>query len=316
MKRIIADAHCDSLTKYPDNPFSGEGAQWRKDNFLSVGGDFQIFAIFTPPTMLGSDATAFAVRHCGSFSRQHKSENVVFIKNKEDLETDGLKIMLSLEGAAPIQEDINLLYSFYDLGVRAMGLTWNHRNQLADGIDNHYGLTSFGKVVIKEMEKMGMMIDVSHLNTAGFEDVFNTVSCPIVATHSNARSRRNHKRNLEDWQIKEIIDRGGFIGLNFYTEFVNGINISKSIDPLRARENSITALIGHAEHILGLGGENVLGLGADFDGIEDGTYEDCLGYSDFLAKMEQALQLSSNQIEKISHLNLKRAVGQCISPSL
>ncbi len=311
-KFTIADAHCDTITKYPDNPYHTDEAMWTKDSFRNVGGDFQIFAIFTPPNKHGSEATSFAVKHCGLFSRTHGNEQITFVKDADSLETSGMKIMLSIEGATPIQDDIDLLYSFYDLGVRAMGLTWNHRNMLADGIDNDYGLTGFGKEVVKEMEKLGMMIDVSHLNIAGFKDVFDTVSCPIAATHSNARSMREHKRNLEDWQIKEIIDRKGFMGLNFYTEFVNGVELAEHRNIEKAKQESVETLVKHTEHILNLGGENILGFGADYDGIRDGTYESPQGYVDFLEILQKKIGLSDIQLEKISHINLKNMVKRVI----
>lgn len=308
----LADAHCDTLTKFQENPFHTPEAHWNLEKFLSIGGDMQIFAVFTPPDRLGDAATSFATRHCGNFSRKFSKNGITPVLRKNDLNAEGPKIMLSLEGAAPIQGDISYLHAFYDMGVRAMGLTWNHRNQLADGIDNDYGLTHFGREVIREMEAMGMVIDVSHLNIQGFSDVCETVNQPFIASHSNARAIRDHKRNLEDWQIKEIIRRGGFIGLNFYTEFVDGVNIGKSLTRDKVREQSINSLIRHAGHILELGGENVLGFGADFDGIDDGTYGDCLGYPDFLDRLSKSLGLNDNQLEKIAHLNLKRAISQII----
>jgi membrane dipeptidase len=308
----IADAHCDTLTKYSETPYHSPDAHWNLEKFQAVKGDFQIFAIFTPPERHGDSATAFAAKHCGLFSRTYQSAGVVPVLKGKDLNKGGVKIMLSLEGAAPIQNDISYLHAFYDMGVRAMGLTWNHRNHVADGIDNDYGLTVFGREVIQEMERMRMIIDVSHLNIAGFKDVCETVGQPFIASHSNARKLRNHKRNLEDWQIKEIISRGGFIGLNFYTEFVDGVNISESANTKQARENSINALIRHAEHILKLGGEEVLGFGADFDGIKDGTYGDVLGYPDLIERLRIELGLSDLELEKIAHLNLKRAIGQIL----
>src|SRR3970282_1880475 len=106
---------------------------------------------------------------------------------------------------------------FYKLGVRAMTLTWSLRNDLGDGIlgSSDYGLTSFGKDVIKEMNRLGMIVDVSHLNERGFWDAINICEKPLIASHSDCKALCRHPRNLSDDQIKAIAAKGGVIRINF-----------------------------------------------------------------------------------------------------
>jgi membrane dipeptidase len=215
------------------------------------------------------------------------------LEDLHDFQEDKINVLISLEGASPIINDINNLYVFYKLGVRAMGLTWNHRNFVGDGIDTDYGLTPFGIEVIKEMERIGMIIDVSHLNIRGFYDVAKNTSKPFIASHSNSMSIHDHKRNLDDDQIVEIINRGGFIGMNFYTDFITN-----------DKENGKKCLLKHIEHILKLGGDDVLGMGADFDGIDETPFPDAESYIEIESLLSSDLQLDPILIEKIMYKNL------------
>ena len=288
----IADAHCDTLTAFNKDVFNSEKAHWNLNKFREVGGELQYFALFTEPELTGDAALSFAFRHIGKFIRTMPSD-VVLLKSRNDFEDDKVNILLSLEGATPIVNTIDNLYSFYELGVRAMTLTWNHRNFLADGIDEPYGLTQFGKEVVKEMEKLKMIIDVSHLNTAGFDDVLNTVDCPIIASHSNSRAVFDHPRNLYDEQIKEIIKRKGFIGINLYSQFLGNKN-----DDLKKK------MINHIEHILALGGEDVLGFGADFDGIDECPFSDVRAYLEIKQLFDDIFGEGNPIIDKFLHKNL------------
>jgi membrane dipeptidase len=288
----VADAHCDTLTKYSNNIYNSKNAHWNLDKFKKSGGILQYFAIFTPPSLNGDAAFTFAGNTLGNF---HKNlvDDVNLIENKSDFRDDKINILLSIEGASPIINDINNLYTFYKLGVRAMGLTWNHRNFIADGVDNDYGLTHFGIDVIKEMEKLNMIIDVSHLNVAGFDDVVRNTNKPFIASHSNSRAIFDHKRNLYDDQILEIINREGFLGMNFYSAFIGSNEKNLKLEFLR-----------HIEHILKLGGENILGMGADFDGIDESPFEDAESYIEVSDLLINDLKLEIDIVEKIMFKNL------------
>ena len=165
---------------------------------------------------------------------------------------------MSVENASVLAGDLGEIKRLADLGVKVMSFTWNGENELGFGQLKNKGLKSFGRQCIPEGEKCGIVWDVSHLSDMGFEDVCAISKRPFIASHSNARKICNHKRNLSDEQIKEIIKRGGIIGLNFYRDFLNK-------DGTRADKFDI---LRHTEHILSLGGENVLCIGTDFDGAE------------------------------------------------
>lgn len=288
----VADAHCDTLTAFRSNPFHSAQAHWNKEKFRKAGGNLQYFAIFTPPDLSGSAALAFAANHVGVFL-QNIEDDIIHLEKASYFDPAKLNILLSLEGAAPIINDTANLHAFYKLGIRAMGLTWNHRNFVADGVDEPYGLTSFGKEVIKEMERIGMIIDVSHLNTTGFDDVLAYTEKPFIASHSNSRKILNHPRNLFDGQIDEIVKRGGFIGLNFYSAFIGEDDSDLRHD-----------LLEHIDYMLNRGCENVLGLGADFDGITSCPFDGVQDYPVFENMLRNDLKLSETTIEKIMYRNL------------
>ncbi len=138
-------------------------------------------------------------------------------------------IFLSLEGAEPMGNDRFLLRTFYDLGVRFLGLTWSRRNYAGDGSSfdpsdaprYQGGLTKFGRELVLSAQKMGMVIDVSHLNDPGFYEVAELMKMPFIASHSNCRALCGSARNLKDDQIKIIAASGGVIGLNAFSPFVS-----------------------------------------------------------------------------------------------
>lgn len=172
---------------------------------------------------------------------------------------DKVGILLSIEDGAALGGSLAVLRMFYRLGVRALGLTWNGRNELADGVgvsSRPGGLTSFGREVVAEMERLGMVIDVSHLAEPGFWDVFDLASKPFIASHSNARAICDHPRNLTDAQIKAVAEKGGVIGINFFSSFLTTRN-----------DASIDDVVGHIEYMFDLVGPDYVGIGSDFDGI-------------------------------------------------
>ncbi len=293
----IADAHCDTLTTYPDNPFMSVKAHWDAERFKAAGGTLQYFAIFTPEEYSGDSAFYFAGRHAGlfhGFLGRHKSPRLSLLESAGNFDEDAINIVLALEGASPFVNRLENIHAFRKMGIRAVTLSWNHRNFLCDGVDNSAGLTAFGREAIAEMERLGMIIDVSHLNAAGFDDVAEAASKPFMASHSNARAVRPHRRNLADTQIKEIISRGGFIGINLYSDFLADEG-----------EDSKKAICTHISHFLNLGGENVLGMGADFDGITSCPFADVSGYGEIAGMLKEDLLLDDVLIEKIMYGNLK-----------
>ncbi|MFK5926280.1 MAG: dipeptidase [Desulfuromusa sp.] len=187
-----------------------------------------------------------------------------------------LAIFLSLEGADPLQNDLKLLRIFYELGVRGLGLVWSRRNYAADGSfftsvreGRKGGLTPFGIELIEAAEKLGMFIDVSHLNDEGFWDVIDVVTKPLIASHSNCRSLAGSMRNLTDDQIKAIAKTGGVVGMNAINVFVRD----------QGWDATISHFVDHVDHIINLVGDQHVGIGFDL----------CDSHADFM-KMVPALE--------------------------
>ena len=152
------------------------------------------------------------------------------------------------------------LRQFYRLGVRNLGLAWNFRNAACDGVSEsrtNGGLTQFGVKVVEECNRLGMLIDLSHLSPAGVDDVLNTSLQPVIASHSNARALCDHPRNLTDAQLEAIAMRGGVVGVTFVDAFLNARNPSRA---------TLDDVITHLEYMLSRIGPDSVALGSDFDG--------------------------------------------------
>ena len=163
---------------------------------------------------------------------------------------------LTIENGSAIAGDMSRVKLLSDQGVRCITLVWNGENEIGSGHTTQHGLSDFGKAVVPELEKQGILIDVSHLNDPGFEDLMSVVKKPFVATHSNARSVCAHKRNLTDDMIREMVKRDCLIGLNYFVKFLENDGNVESLDQL----------MKHIEHFFALGAEKNLALGSDFDG--------------------------------------------------
>lgn len=169
-------------------------------------------------------------------------------------------IFLSLEGAEPLQNDIQLLRIFYELGVRGLGLVWSRRNYVADGAffspkreGRKGGLTPFGIELIEQAEALGMFVDVSHMNDEGFWDVIDVATKPIIASHSNCRSLATTMRNLTDDQIRAIAKNKGVIGMNSVDVFIRD----------NGTDTNVSHFVDHVDHIVNTVGINHVGLGFD-----------------------------------------------------
>ena len=148
----------------------------------------------------------------------------------------------------------------YKSGIKMITLTWNLKNELSGGVldEVESGLTETGKSVIGEMERLGMIVDVSHISDKGFEDVCKTAKKPFIASHSNSRALCGHKRNLTDDMFKEIVSRGGIVGINLYSKFLS-----------EKESSTVSDVLAHIDRFLKLGGEKTVAFGTDFDGVEN-----------------------------------------------
>jgi membrane dipeptidase len=212
--------------------------------------------------------------------------------------------LMGIEGGHAIENSLSTLREFYRLGVRYMTLTWNNTNDWADagrGEKKHNGLSDFGKEVVREMNRLGMLVDVSHVSDKTMSDALDVSKAPIIASHSSARALTNQARNIPDDLLRRIAQNGGVVQVNFYAAFIDPKAIeadaerSKRLkqqtdmlearfkdDPERLAEEEdkleaanplpptpLSALIDHIDHIVKVAGIDHVGLGADFDGAND-----------------------------------------------
>lgn len=214
-------------------------------------------------------------------------------------------LFLTIEDGRSVRGRLDRLKHYYDMGVRLIGLTWNGENCF--GFPNSFegdvmsrGLKPFGKDAVCAMNDMGMLIDVSHLSDGGFWDVEKLSEKPFVASHSNARALSAHPRNLNDDQIRALAKKGGVMGLNFCPPFL-GENIG-------CTHSQVGDMVRHITHILNVGGEDVLALGTDFDGI-GGQLE--ISQPNQMILLWDALKkagLSEAQLEKMAYQNVLRVI--------
>lgn len=235
--------------------------------YLTEGGvDVQVYAIFVLPKLekIAIDVSLEMI----AFAKEMEKDGYILIKSKKDLnrveETkNNIGMVLSLEGAVALERNLQLLPIFFELGIRNIGLSWSRKNLFCEGTgleqenSRSEGLSIYGLELIEQMESLGIVIDVSHLNRKGFADVVRNTSKPFIASHSNAYNLCNNNRNLTDEQLMEIASAEGVVGINFYPRFLH--NEPDTV--------SIKDVIRHIKYITDLIGINHVGLGSDFDGI-------------------------------------------------
>jgi membrane dipeptidase len=261
-RHIVVDAHADTLTEVLDKgaPFLEGGGPFHLDlpRLKASGVGIQVLTCWNEPEHSGFASFARAMAKIGAFHQLKRRGNLRHVTRRDDLDARELGFILSLEDAAPCMGSVRHLEALYAVGVRMIGLTWNGRNEMADGVlvgDRPGGLTKIGAVLVAEMQTLGIVVDLSHIAEIGFWDVLETSSKPVACSHSNAMSVHKHVRNLNDAQIKAIAAQGGVIGMCFAPAFLGG------------EKPGIDAVIRHIDYICELAGPEVLGLGSDFDGI-------------------------------------------------
>ena len=269
MNGKIWDLHCDVLSKMIMNDrigFENDPALDVTAERLRRGGvQLQTFAIYIPGGWRGRPFDAVLASVDCFYRLIASRRDMLPVCTKGDLEKlmnrgeSRIGAMLSLEGAEGLEADPVYLRTAWRLGVRTLGLTWNHANWAADGVlePRGGGLTARGRKLVEECHRLGMALDVSHLSERGFWELLELSADAPIASHSNAKTLCAHPRNLSDEQIRALIACGGRIGITFVPYFLRADG-----------EASIDDVLRHLEHICSLGGSKHVGFGSDFDGID------------------------------------------------
>ena len=262
----LFDMHCDTLYR----AFTENSTLYDDSFHISFGKAgcihpyIQCLAVWIPDEYRDEKAWELFVSCRELLKSQLEGKDIVWCKTAEDIsaaaESGRQGIILTVESGAVIGNDLGKIQLLHDMGVRMMTLTWNGSNALGDGIGaaSDRGLTAFGKEAVREMERVGIIVDVSHAGEKLFDDVFSIATKPFAASHSNVRSVAPHKRNLTDDQFRRLVGVGGLSGLNFCAEFLNKCKTKAGMYDI----------IKHTEHMISLGGAENIAFGADLDGAE------------------------------------------------
>lgn len=306
---FICDCHCDTLTElYNKNASLYENEQhFDIKRQIALGGGLQFCAIYVPTEVFRyQGGLRYTLCLLDKYNQEIKKlhENGIDVLQVRTAEDAGNVLkhkaatLLAIEEGGAIDGSLEALRCLYELGVRAMTLTWSNRNNIADGINEEAtgsGLTLFGKQVVAEMNRLGMLVDVSHISTAGFWSVIETSTKPIIATHSNAKSLCSHPRNLNDEQIKALAQNGGLAGITFAGQFLEEDWSNACIESVYKHIDYMLNIIGNDDHI---------GFGSDFDGISHPPYN-IQGVQDYKPLIEYLSKYYSDEtINKITHQNV------------
>lgn len=316
-KLHVIDLHCDTITSLykKDEKLIKNNGHIDIHRLIKNGYLMQCFAIFLHQGKENID-TSFEKYY--EYYLKETQENSLYLKrvyNYKDLMSakseNKVGALLTIEEGEILHGKLEKLEELYSKGVRMITLTWNYPNCLGEpNVDlakeiisfnslkpNKNGLTEFGKQVVKKMNELGMIIDVSHLSDQGFYDVISLSNKPIVASHSNARSICNVVRNLTDEMILLLHKNGGVMGINYCADFVS-----------ENKGNQIKDIVKHIKHIKDLGCIDNISLGSDFDGIDTPNgLSDC-GKIDLLYEELISNGFNQKEIEKIFYKNFLRVM--------
>lgn len=304
----IIDLHCDTISvlgEKNENLYSNSG-HFDILRASEAGLILQFFALFTMPADRNS-----ALRHTLRLAEKYLSQLDKYddylypVKTAGDINnsTENHKIgcLLHLEGAECLGKDIAVLEILYRLGLRSIGLTWNHRNLLADGIgeSNGGGISDKGKEMIQAMDQMGIMLDLAHISEKAYFEALEHYNRPVIVSHANARQLCPHRRNLTDEQLRALARHGGIVGVNQVSDFV------------AVEKPSLDKFIDHIIYISELIGVEHVALGSDFDGADDVVLKGVQDYRNLPGKMRER-GFSEDEIRKILSENAGRTIKSII----
>ena len=301
------DLHCDTVLRLMDGGNLRENSYGVDIRKLLAGDSLaQFFALFVDMEKTNDPLKTCLLmldRFTGELE-QNKSSIRLATNYGEILanrQSGKLSALLSIEEGGVLKGQLHNLHNFYRLGIRLITLTWNYPNEIgfpnAGGTYREKGLTEFGREVVSEMNRLGMLVDVSHLSDGGFYDVANLSRKPFVASHSNARAVTGHLRNLTDAMIRVLAEKGGVMGINFAGDFLGNHELSRVSD-----------MLTHIRHIRKVGGIDALAIGTDLDGIDP---ELEIPDSGEIGKLRRGLEqggFTETEIEKIFFRNAARVI--------
>src|SRR5215469_1431228 len=364
---IVVDTHADTPQRFLDEGFDIGNSDPNDPGHISLdkaragnlGAEF--FSIWVEPQTnqghfaqhtldLIDSVYQQAARHPDRMMMAFSTADILLAHREHKLAA-----LMGIEGGHSIENDLHLLHDYYRLGVRYMTLTWSNTNEWADSsgdiddanVQHHNGLTDFGKQVVLEMNRLGMMVDISHVSDKTFWDTIATTKAPVIASHSSARALCDAPRNMADDMLKAVTKNGGVVQVNFYSGFVDetfrtammaqakdqAAAIQKYTDELKAQGKPVDyaeidrierewlakiprpplkSLIDNIDHIAKVAGIDHVGLGSDFDGVSGATPQGIDSAAD-LPKITQALLdrgYGAEDIRKILGGNLLRVFGE------
>lgn len=255
---FIADTHCDTLSAMVFEKLHENELMASKKNLTAGGVKLQTYALFTVSRAYKDTPYENAIKLLDAADKL----GVPFYTGKlPENPPDTLHGIFSIEGGEALEGKIERLHEIHDRAcLRMIALTWNYDNEIGQPakLDTGEGLKNFGVKLLREMDTLGIYADVSHLNEKGFWDVYDKMTLPPIASHSNCKELCGSYRNLTKAQIAAIIEKDGYIGINFYPYFLKD----------SAENTDVEDVFRHIDYIAQMGGINVIGLGSDFDGIE------------------------------------------------
>jgi len=361
---IIIDTHADTPGRFVDENFdlaqdAGSGyLDFNKIKAGNLGAEF--FSIWVEPKAFKGNEAKRALDMIDSVyeqARRHPDKMMtaygthdIIVAHKEHK----LAALLGVEGGHAIEGDIRILRDYYRLGVRYMTLTWSNTNEIGDSsgdmddksIQHHGGLTPFGREVVAEMNRLGMMVDISHVADSTFYQALELSKAPVIASHSSSRALTNAPRNMTDDMLKALAAKNGIAQVNFYCAFVSQKyldaakqlraqkdpdyekvqelfikpqtpEVAKELAEAKAKlapklpRPPLSDLIDHIDHMVKVAGVDHVGLGSDFDGIDCSPQG--LDSAADLPKITQALSqrgYTASDLDKILGGNLLRVFGQ------
>jgi len=363
---LIIDTHADTPQRFLDEnfdlsqntPVTDGHIDFDKIKKGNLGAEF--FSIWVEPEFKGRYAARAmdlidsvyqqAARHPEQMTMAFTAEDIVRAHGQHKFAA-----LMGIEGGHAIENDIRLLRDFYRLGVRYMTLTWSNTNDWADSsgdiqdpkVKHHNGMTDFGKDVVREMNRLGMIVDISHVSDATFYQALLVSQAPVIASHSSSRDLTNHPRNMTDDMLRAVARNNGVVMVNYYSAFVDEDYRKAAYDPEKMKQRDaqveafkkqhahadgspvtyaeyafiekkwaeqfprppLKSLIDHIDHIAKVAGVEHVGLGSDFDGVT--SLPQGIDSAADLPKISEALYqrgYNAENIQKILGGNVLRAM--------